>query len=96
MNLDNQKKDIIAYCFAGFSLLCGFGLAVAGFIVDPTGQIHDSVLWVLAQTLMFAGAICGVTMYVNNTVKSLKNKISSDIKSAVKDELNNTEYSNKE
>lgn len=88
MKWDSKTKEIVAYVFAAFSLLGGFGLTIAGFIVDPTGQIHDSVLWVLAQALTFAGAICGIGIYVNNTAKNIKASVLSSLKSYIKKENN--------
>lgn len=96
MKWDNQTKEFVAYCFAGFSLISGFGISIAGFIVDPTGQIHDSVLWVLAQALTFCGAICGVTFYVQNTIRKVKSGLSDKIKHAVKKELSEQENNNTE
>lgn len=88
MKWNSDTKEVVAYCFAGLSLLFGFGLSIAGFIVDPTGQIHDSVLWVLAQALTFAGAICGVTFYVTNSIKNIKKNLSSTIKEVLQNERN--------
>lgn len=86
MKWDNQTKDMFAYFFAGFALILGFGLTVAGFIVSPVGEVHDSVLWILGQSLIFTAAICGVTMYVNNSIKSLKNNLTDIIKKLIKED----------
>lgn len=32
---------------AVIALIFGFALSLAGFIVDPTGIVDDSVLWIL-------------------------------------------------
>ena len=39
-------------------------LSAMGFYVEPVGEISDSVLWLLGQTLLYAGSIFGVTVYV--------------------------------
>ena len=44
-------------------------------IVEPTGQIHDSVLWFFAQCLIYAGSIFGVAVYVNTKFNYLVDKI---------------------
>lgn len=56
-------------------LISGVGLSVAGFIVEPTGQIHDSVLWFFAQCLIYAGSIFGIGIYVNTKFNSLIDRI---------------------
>lgn len=38
----------------------GAGLLIAGFIVSPTGVIHQSVLVAFGEILTFAGSIFGV------------------------------------
>ena len=48
MKWTNETKEILTYVIAALSLLFGFGLTIAGFIVDPTGIVSDSVLWILA------------------------------------------------
>lgn len=47
-------------------LTAGVMLTVAGFIVPPLGEISDSVLWMLAQTLIYAGAVFGVKLYIDD------------------------------
>jgi hypothetical protein len=51
---------------------------MAGFIVEPTGQIHDSVLWYFAQTLVYAGSIFGITIYVNGKFSDILKKTKRD------------------
>ena len=42
------KEEVQIYTAVGM-LMSGVGLSVAGFIVEPTGQIHESVLWFFAH-----------------------------------------------
>ena len=51
-------------------LMAGVGLTVAGFIVPPLGEISDSVLWFTAQTLIYAGSIFGVKVYIDHQLKT--------------------------
>lgn len=80
MKWNNQTKEIIAYGFAFISLLFGFGISIAGFIVDPPGQLHESVLWVLGQALVFAGAIVGVNLHIKRGMDEIQNNIKDEIK----------------
>ena len=43
---------------APFIAAIGFG--IAGFVVPPPGQIHDSVLYLVAQFLLLTASIFGV------------------------------------
>lgn len=38
----------------------GCALLIAGFIVDPLGEIHQSVLIGFGECLTFAGALLGI------------------------------------
>ena len=73
----NTKEDIQVWTAVGM-LFAGVGLSVAGFVVEPLGQVHDSVLWFFAQCLMYAGGIFGIGVYVttkfNHLVDKLKDK----------------------
>lgn len=62
----NKIKPEIAALSAFIMILAGIALSVWGFIVPPLGEISDSVLWFLAQALLYAGSIFGVSVYVQN------------------------------
>ena len=79
MKWDNKTKEIITYGFAFIALLFGFGISIAGFVVDPTGQLHDSVLWVLGQALVFAGAIIGVNLHIKRGMDEIQHHIKDEI-----------------
>ena len=55
-------------------LFGGFALAVAGFIVPPTGQIHESVIGI------FAGSIFGVTIYIQTKYTELRSYLDNKLK----------------
>lgn len=59
-------------------LISGVGLSVAGFIVSPLGEISDSVLWFAAQTMIYAGSVFGVSVYVNDKFRSITDKLNKD------------------
>lgn len=70
-----MDRETISYIFAALALVVGFGLTITGFIIDPQGEIHDSVLFVLGQCLVFAGAVCGISLHVNNSMARLKQEL---------------------
>lgn len=41
-------------------IMVGCGLLIAGFIVPPPGEIHNSVLIAFGEILTFAGALFGI------------------------------------
>ena len=56
-------------------LAIGAALSIAGFIVPPTGEISDSVLWFFAQCLIYAGSIFGVSTYVHGKFTELSREL---------------------
>lgn len=75
-----ETKENIQIASAIAMLLGGFLLAVAGFIVPPTGQIHESVLGVFAECLIYAGSIFGVTIYIQTKYTELRSYLDSKLK----------------
>lgn len=57
--------------------LCIFGccLLIAGFIVNPLGIIHQSVLIGFGEIMTFSGAILGINYMYQSRVKYLEMKI---------------------
>ena len=53
-------------------LAFGAGLSIAGFIVEPLGEVSNSVLLIFAQCLIYAGSALGIDSYVNYKLKELK------------------------
>ena len=68
-----MKLSFRAYT-AGFMLVAGVGLSVAGFCVAPVGEISDSVLWYFAQCLIYAGSALGVDVVIDQRIKKLNDQ----------------------
>lgn len=66
--MTREQKDTIAVTSAMVMLLFGISLTTAGFVIPPTGEIHESVLWVLGQALIYAGSIFGIAYYARGVV----------------------------
>lgn len=76
-----MKKELqtnIQYATAVAMLIAGAGLSIAGFIVPPTGEISDSVLWFFAQCLIYAGSIFGIGIYVKGRFDAFARQLSGD------------------
>lgn len=74
-----MKKELqtnIQYATAVAMLFAGAGLSIAGFIVPPTGEISDSVLWFFAQCLIYAGSIFGIGIYVKGRFDAFARQLS--------------------
>ena len=54
MNNRMQLVAALTVCLSGVCLL------TAGFIVSPSGEIHNSVLVAFGECLTFAGALLGI------------------------------------
>lgn len=67
-----RNHETIQIATAVFMLVGGFALAVAGFVVSPLGQIHESVLGIFAECLIYAGSIFGVTIYIRTKYTEMK------------------------
>ena len=80
MKWDKKTKEIVSYLFAAIALTVGLGLTIWGFIIDPAGQIHDSVLWVLGQSLTFVGAVCGISLHMRTTANEIKSEVLKELK----------------
>ena len=76
--MTQDSKDKIQYSSAILMLVSGVALTIAGFIVPPVGEISDSVLWFFAQTLIYAGSIFGIGIYVENRFRELTKKIDNE------------------
>lgn len=73
--MTKERRTDVQICSAIGMLIFGVGLTIAGFIVPPLGDIHDSVLWVLAQSLIYAGSALGINVYIQSKFNDLENKM---------------------
>lgn len=70
------KMTLISACL---SFLIGWGITIFGFVVEPTGEVHNSVLWILGQALTYAGAAFGVTIYFKSEALEMKRSIAEEL-----------------
>ena len=76
--MTREHRANIQYISAVGMLISGVALSVAGFVVSPLGEISDSVLWFAAQTMIYAGSVFGVSVYVNDKFRSITDKFNKD------------------
>lgn len=68
--LDIKTKFAIGTAVIAF--VVGWGLTIAGFIIPPRGEVHDSVLWILGQALVYTASVLGIGMYFNNQMAKFR------------------------
>lgn len=59
MNLQKHKPTLQLISAVAL-IIVGCGLLIAGFVVPPPGEIHNSVLVAFGEILTFAGAVFGM------------------------------------
>ena len=70
-----HKMDIkqrTAYITAILAFVCGWGLTIAGFLVEPVGEIAGSVLAVLGEAMVYAASVFGVSMYFTHEMTKFR------------------------
>lgn len=87
--LDIKTKFAIGSAVVAF--LAGWGLTIAGFVIPPKGEVHDSVLWILGQALIYAASVFGVGMYLNSEMTKLRAENRRFIKETIEEEKENEE-----
>ena len=65
----------IQYFIAVAAFLAAVGFGIAGFIVPPPGEVHDSVLYLIAQFLLLTASILGVGAMFTSQKISLQKKL---------------------
>ena len=69
------NKDHLSIVSAIVMQLSGIALAFLSFLRSPEGEISDSVLWYVAQTLIYSGSIFGVSVYVQTKVAEIRSEL---------------------
>lgn len=55
-----KHKPTLQLLAAVLLLIVGCGLLIAGLVIPPPGEIHNSVLIAYGETLTFVGALFGI------------------------------------
>lgn len=80
--MDYKQKGAIITAIISF--ICGWGLTIAGFTIDPKGEVSNSVLAILGEAMIYTASVFGVAMYFSSESRSLKREIKAYV-----DELKN-------
>ncbi len=79
----SRHKPTITLISAIILIAVGCGLLIAGFIVPPPGEIHNSVLVAFGEILTFAGAVFGMKYHYQYGNSRSGNDIRDDEKGQV-------------
>lgn len=72
---DLPVKDKLSYGSAVIAFILGWVMTIAAFCTEPVGEVHDSILWILGQALVYTAAVFGIALYAGNSVRSMKRQI---------------------
>lgn len=53
-------------------LASGITLSFLSFFLSMAHEVHDSVLWYFAQTIVYASSVFGIGAYVNYKIKGFE------------------------
>lgn len=74
--MTKDRKEAIQYASACIMLASGIVLSFLSFFLSNY-TIEDSVLWYFAQTILYAGSVFGLTMYVSSTRKAILSEVNA-------------------
>lgn len=78
--MTKSAKDKVQYGTAAGTLILAWILVFVAFFQAPNGEVHDSVLWVYAQSLLYTASIFGVGAYMADRFNRIETKINSKLK----------------
>lgn len=88
MDKTANKDHKAAYVTAIIAFIVGWGLTIAGFIVEPRGEVHGSVLAVLGEAMVYAASVFGVALYFQNQMAKFRH----DARQYMDDRMNDEEH----
>lgn len=76
-HLSPREKWMYSLATLGFFL--GWGLTIWGFFIEPIGEVHTSIQWILGQALVYTASTFGIGMYFRREMMELKHDLSKSI-----------------
>lgn len=70
-----MRDDIKEWIQYILCLVCIAGAMIMSFLamyIDPAGEIHNSILWLIAQVLVFCGSLMGINSLHQVQLKKIK------------------------
>lgn len=73
--MTRERKENITVYSAVSMLVFGCVLTTIAFFLEPMGEIHDSVLWVLGQCFVYAGSALGLVSYATRVRREVNERM---------------------
>lgn len=73
-------KNKMSYVLCISSFVIGVSLTVAGFLVNPLGEVHASILTSLGVFLTFSGSVIGIAQHYGAQLEGFKSEIRKELK----------------
>lgn len=83
--MTDERKELTQYVVAIVTLFSGILMCYLSFIFNDYA-IHDSALWYFGETATLAGALMGITQYVNTSVRKAEMRMTHHFNKRIKEE----------
>lgn len=71
--MKESTKELVQYIIC---IVCVMGAMIMSFLamyIEPEGEIDESILWLIAQVLVFVGSIFGINTVSNINIRKIGN-----------------------
>lgn len=75
ITFSEDLKEIIQYTICVVCILGAMIMSFLALYITPAGEIHNSVLWICGQVLVFVGSIFGINSLHKVNIKKIDAKI---------------------
>ena len=73
--MNENIKEWIQYIICIVCILGAITMSFLAMYIDPTGEVHNSILWIIGQVLIFVGSIFGISSIHNVQMRKIDKKI---------------------
>jgi hypothetical protein len=71
IKMKDEIKELLQYFLCVFCIVGAMIMSFIALYLDPTGEIHESVLWLIAQVLVFCGSLMGINTLNNIQLRKI-------------------------
>lgn len=69
--MKDDTKELLQYFLCVFCIVGAMVMSFLAMYTDPTGEIHQSILWLIAQVLVFCGSLMGINTLNNIQLRKI-------------------------
>lgn len=70
--MTKDRRETINTSLAVFLIVAGVAFGIAGFCVEPVGDISGSVLGIIGECFTLAGALLGIAQYTSSKINGIR------------------------